>query len=205
MELTGRPGRPNAMKHSRVAAMMGVLVVALAGCGSQLASGAATGSSSGGAQTASNTGPVGCASMNDATKVTVLRAMHLVEPTRMGDLATTQTDPAKVRALFRDLCAVITHPDHYTGRMACPDEVGLSYSGTFYDGTRKLAAFTFAASGCEIVSVTSASNGAKPQMAMVIGTAAAAAPNLHIDLDHVLGLPDTEVFHPQTHVNQGAK
>lgn len=180
------------------------LVALLAGCGSQLASGATTSSGSGAAGTTSSTA-TGCASVNDATKVTVLRAMHLVEPTRMGDLETTQTDPAKVRALFRDFCAVIAHPDHYTGRIMCPAEIGLSYSGTFYDDTRKLATFTFGASGCQIVSVTAASNGAKPKMAVVIGTAAAAAPNLHTDLDHVLGLPDTEVFHPQTHVNQGAK
>ena len=183
--------------------MMGVLLVGLvAGCGSQLASGATTGSGTG-AQTTSTA--TGCASVNDATKATVLRAMHLVEPTRMGNLETTQTDPAKVRALFRDLCSVIAHRDHHTGMMACPDEIGLSYSGTFYDGTRKLGTFTFGASGCEIVSVTSADNGAKPQAAVVIGTAAAAAPSLHTDLDHVLGLTDAEVFHPQPSVNQGAK
>jgi len=183
--------------------MTGALLVAvLAGCGTQLASGATTGSGSG-AQTASTA--TGCASVNDATKVTVLRAMHLVEPTRLGNLETTQTDPVKVRALFRDFCAVIAHPDPHSGRFMCPDEIGLSYSGTFYEGTRKLATFTFGASGCQIVSVTSASSGAKPQKAVVLGTAAAAAPNLHTDLDHVLGLSDREVFQPQTSVNQGAK
>jgi hypothetical protein len=186
--------------------MMGVpLVALLAGCGSQLASGATTSSGSGAAGTTSSTTATGCASVNDATNVTVLRAMHLVEPTRIGDLEKTQTDAAKVRALLRDFCAVIAHPDHYTGRIMCPAEIGVSYSGTFYDGTRKLATFTFGASGCETVSVTAASTGAKPQKAVVIGTAASAAPNLHTDLDHVLGLPDTAVFLPQTHVNQGAK
>lgn len=180
-----------------------LLVAVLAGCGTQLASGATTGSGSG-AQTASTTA-TGCASVNDATKVTVLRAMHLVEPTRLGNLETTQTDPVKVRALFRDFCAVIAHRDTSSTRINCPAEIGLSYSGTFYDGTRKLATFTFAASGCQIVTVTSAASGAKPQAVVVLGTAAAAAPNLHTDLDHVLGLSDREVFQPQTSVNQGAK
>jgi hypothetical protein len=123
----------------------------------------------------------------------------------MGNLETTQADPVKVRALFGDLCAVVAHRETSTLRLNCPDEIGLSYSGTFYDFTRKLATFTFAASGCETVTVTSASSGAKPQTTVVTGTIAAAAPHLHADLDHVLGLTDAEVFQPQTHVNQGAK
>ncbi len=203
MELTGRPQRPIVMMHSRMAGTLGVLVLALAGCGTVVASGSTTDSGSGSQITGSTT--TGCQSVDEATRVTVLRAMHLVEPTRMGNLETTQADPLKVRALFGDLCAVVAHRETSTLRLNCPDEIGLSYSGTFYDFTRKLATFTFAASGCETVTVTSASSGAKPQTAVVFGTAAKAAPTLHADLDHVLGLSDAEVFQPQTQVNQGAK
>ena len=87
--------------------------------------------------------------------------------------------------------------------MSCPNEIGLSYGGTFYDGTRALASYTFAASGCEVVTVTASAKAAKPQSAVVMGPAAAAAPNLHTDMDRTLGLSDSEVFQPQNTQTHG--
>jgi hypothetical protein len=221
MELTTRRPRPIRMTHSRkvrggriaaatpTAAAAAALAVAVAGCGTYTAAGAGSGASSGsasgsGASTTSTTSATGCASVNEATKVTVLRAMHLVEPTRVRAMEITQTDPATVRALFRDFCQVVTHKDTSGAAHSCPMEIGLSYGGTFYDGGKPLATYTYAASGCQIVTVTAADNAAKPQSAMVFGTAATAAPSLESDMAKTLGMTKAEVFQPQTQVNQGS-
>ena len=57
----------------------------------------------------------------------------------------------------------------------CPADFGISYSGTFYDGSRTLAKFVYGASGCQTVSITA---GGKTQSTMVFGSASAAAPKL---------------------------
>jgi hypothetical protein len=217
MELTGRRSRPTSMTDSRKArtARMvrslltaAALTAALGGCGSYVAGQASSANSTGNnsansASTSSSASAAGCASVNQATRVTVLRDLHLVEPTRMAALQVTQTDPAKVRALFRDFCQVVTHKDTSGATPGCAMEIGLSYGGTFYDGNRPLASFTYAASGCQVVTVTAAGKGAKPLSAVVFGTAATAAPHLDGDMDRTLGLSDAQVFHPQTHINQG--
>jgi hypothetical protein len=214
MELTIGRLRPIAMTHSRKARNMrglitaGMLTAALAGCGTYVA-GASQSSDSGSAGAASSTTATGCASVNDATKVTVIRAMHLVEPARAAALEVTQTKPAVVRALFHDLCQVVSHKDTSGAVHSCPMDIGLSYGGAFYDGSRELASYTFAASGCEVVTVTPASKGAKPESAIVMGSAAAAAPQLHSDMDKAVGLSDAEVFRPENSatpaaVNQGS-
>ena len=202
MELFASHRRPTHMTLSRTA-RAGVTVAAglaaLAGCGTYVANGATSGSSAGTTATAT-----GCASVNDATKVTAIRAMHLVDPVRAASMEVTDTDPATVRALFRDFCQVVSHQEG-NAVLHCPDDIGLSYGGTFYDGSRALASYVFAASGCEVVTVTSASEGAKPDSAVVAGSAAAAAPGLHADMAKTLGLPEAQVFKPYTaRVNQGS-
>jgi len=207
MELFGRRSRPRLMTLYRTSPALGFAALglaALAGCGTYVANGATAGSSSSStANTASSTTATGCASVNDATKVTALRAMHLVEPTRASSQLTTDTKPATVRALFRDFCQILSHKDNSTGMISCPNDIGLAYSGTFYDGTRPLASYTYAASGCEVVTVTPATHGAKPESAMVFGTAADAAPGLHADMAGVLGLSQAQVFEPDTNQNSG--
>jgi hypothetical protein len=142
--------------------------------------------------------------VNDATKVTVLRAMHLVEPTRLGALQVTQTNPATVRALFRDFCQIVSHKVTSAGLSHCPMAIGLSYGGTFYAGNRPLANYTYAASGCEVVSLTAASKAATPESSVVAGSAATAAPSLHADMATTVGLPQAQVFQPRTKINQGS-
>lgn len=183
-------------RHVRGTAVAGLLGAALActaltGCGSVVAATQA-------AAPATPPAPaVGCASVNQATSVTIRRTMHLVEPTRVGGLNRTQSKPALVRALFGDFCNALAHADKAKGTVHCPAAFGIAYTGTFYDGRRTLAKFVYGASGCQTVSITA---GGKTRSAMVFGTASAAAPHLEADMAAVLGLPKSTVFMPSGQV-----
>ena len=194
-----------------------VLCSAVAGCASA-ASSAASSAGAGAGGTAASSAPatssvsassaatssagdaVGCASVNQATSVTVRRTMHLVEPTRMGALSMTQHNTALVRALFGQFCSAVSHAGTANGTVHCPADFGISYSGTFYDGSRALAKFIYSASGCQTVSITA---DGKTQSAMVFGTASAAAPKLRADMAAVLGVPMSMLAPAQSQVNEG--
>jgi len=133
--------------------------------------------------------------VNQATSVTVHRVMHLVEPTRAGALSKTQHNATLVRALFGELCAAVSYPSTAKGTVRCPADFGISYLGTFYDGSRTLAKFIYGASGCQIVSLTA---GGKTKSTMVLGAAAAAAPKLRADMAAVLGVPTLAIAQPVT-------
>ena len=167
----------------------GLLFAALAGCGSVVAS-------SGAAAAPAATTPipqVGCASVNQATAVSIRREMRLMAPVGTNPVSsTTYRQAAQVRALFGQLCAAVTHPAP-AQMMHCPADFGTNYIGTFYDGSRVLATFTYAASGCQRVSVTAAG---KTLATMVYGRAAAAAPHLATDLDAIVGTPKPGVMQP---------
>lgn len=168
----------------------GVLAAVLAGCGSAMSGSTAV--SDAGTSTASTA--TGCADASVATKVTIDRTLHMVEPTKLGALSQTQTDPAKVRALFRDFCQVLSHRENVTGRaIPCPDAFGLGYNGTFYAGSQVLATYAYTASGCQAVTVTAAG---KSQSALVLGSAAKAAPDLEPDMARALGLTVQQAFQP---------
>jgi len=173
-----------------------LLVAALAGCGSVVASDPAA------APAATTTAPpaVGCASVNQATAVSIRRVMHPMAPVGTNPVsATTYRQVAQVRALFGQLCAAVTHPAP-TQLMHCPADFGTEYVGTFYDGSRVLATFIYASSGCERVSVTAAG---KTLTTMLYGRAAAAAPHLATDLGVIVGAPKPGVMQPQGGVNPG--
>jgi hypothetical protein len=186
-----------------------LLCSALAGCGSVTASapaGAGATSSAPGtsaAQAASSApasaaaaSATGCAGVDQATSVTVHRVLHLVEPTRAGALSKTQHNATLVRALFRQLCAAVSHPATAKGAtLHCPANFGIAYLGTFYDGSRTLAKFNYGASGCQLVSLTV---GGKTRTTMVVGAASAAAPKLRADLAAVLGVPRLAIAQPVT-------
>jgi hypothetical protein len=162
---------------------------ALAGCGSEVAT-----SGAGGPLTTATTPPqVGCAAVNQATAVSIGRELRPEQPAGAKPVSTTYHEAAQVRALFGQLCAAVTHPAR-TMLMHCPVDMGTEIFGTFYDGSRVLATFTFAAMGCERVSVTAAG---KTQATMVYGPAAAAAPHLATDLAAVMGLPKQGIMQPQ--------
>jgi hypothetical protein len=198
MERMKRGVRQSGMMSSRQlrgSVVAGLLCAAVAGCGSTVATTPAS------VQAARTTAPaVGCASVNQATMVTIRRTMDVVEPTRAGAVATTQRKTAVARALFSDLCKVVDHPYTAKGPMHCPIAFGLAYTGTFYDGKRLLATFTYAASGCQNVRVSAAGQS---KYSLVMGSAASAAPHLETDLAAALGLQKSAVFGPTQQINPG--
>ncbi len=126
--------------------------------------------------------------------------MHLVEPTRMDALSMTQHNAALVRALFGQFCSAVGHAATAKGALHCPADFGISYTGTFYDGSRTLAKFVYGASGCQTVSITA---GGKTQSTVVFGSAATAAPQLRADMAAVLGVPVSMLAPPQSQINPG--
>jgi len=213
MELMAHGVRQNTMmspRQVRGTVLAVLLCSALAGCGSVTASapaGAGASSSAPATSSAQGSSPAqaassapagaasatGCASVNQATSVTVHRLIHLVEPTRAGTLTKTQHNAALVRALFGQLCAAVSHASAAKGTVHCPADVGISYLGTFYDGSRTLAKFIYGASGCQSVSLTA---DGKTRTTLVFGTAAAAAPKLRADMAAVLGEPALAIAQP---------
>ena len=207
--------RPRQVRRTVLAVL---LCSALAGCGSvtasapagagatssapetsaaQAASSAAASSAaaSPGTASAAPAAATGCASVNQATSVTVHRVLHLVEPTRANALAKTQHNVTLVRALFGQFCAALSHPSAAKGLVRCPADFGISYLGTFYDGQRTLAKFVYGVTGCQVVSLTT---GGKTKSTMVLGAAAAAAPKLRADMAAVLGVPSLAIPQPAT-------
>jgi hypothetical protein len=173
----------------------GLLSAAVAGCGTQVAT-----ANTAAAPATPAPPAVGCASVSQATEVTVARSMHLAEPLNGGAHHTTQRNVTLVRALFGQLCAAVTHPNTTKGIVHCPADFGIDYVGTFYDGSRNLATFTYNASGCRAVSVTAAG---RTKATIMIGSAAAAAPHLAADLAKVLGVPTSQLTTPAQQVNPG--
>jgi hypothetical protein len=170
----------------------GLLFAAVSGCGSVVASDSASAPAAA-AATATAAPQVGCASVNQATAVSIRHLLHLMVPVDTKPQAsTTYRQTAQVRALFGQLCAAVTHPAP-NRLMHCPADIGTEYLGTFYDGSRVLATFSYAASGCERVSVTAAG---KTMSTMVYGRAAAAAPHLATDLDVIVGAPKPGTMQP---------
>jgi len=138
---------------------------------------------------------MGCAGVNQATSVTVHRLLRLVEPTRSGALSKTQRDTTLVRALFGQLCAAVSHPATVKGTVRCPANLGVSYTGTFYDGSKEVARFVYGATGCQAVSITA---DGQTKATMMVGSASAAAPHLRSDLAAVLDVPSLTIAQPKS-------
>jgi hypothetical protein len=199
-------------RQVRGPALAVLLCSALAGCGSVTASApAGAGASSSAPGTSSvpassvpassapaSSAPAlaaapGCADVNQATSVTVHRVIHLVEPTRAAALSKTQRDATLVRALFGQLCAAVGDASAAKGMLHCPADFGISYTGTFYDGSQTLAKFVYGATGCQVVSLTA---DGKTQTTMMLGTASAAAAKLRTDMAAVLEVPTLAIAQP---------
>jgi hypothetical protein len=177
----------------------GLLFAAVSGCGSVVASDSASAPAAA-AATATAAPQVGCASVNQATAVSIRHLLHLMVPVdTKPQPSTTYRQAAQVRALFGQLCAAVTHPAP-NQMMHCPADIGTEYLGTFYDGSQILATFSYAASGCERVSVTAAG---KTLSTMVYGRAAAAAPHLATDLGVLVGAPKPGTMQPGGGINPG--
>jgi hypothetical protein len=198
--LRGRTGHPGLLGLLGA----GLLFAAVSGCGSVVASDSASAPAAGATPAAEATTAaapqVGCASVHQATAVSIRHLLHLMTPAGSNPLATsTYRQPAKVQALFGQLCAAVTHPAK-TQLTHCPNDTGTEYLGTFYDGKRALAKFTYYSSGCQRASVTAAG---KTLSTMVYGRAAAAAPHLATDLAAIVGASQPGHMQPQGGVNPG--
>ena len=188
-----RPTEMTNQSRIRGLAAAGLLCAALAGCGTATASTTSASASHtpgvGGAQLTAAP-EVGCASVNQATSVTVGRMLMVAEPVNGGVRIYTQHHATLVRALFGDFCAAIAHADMHQV-IRCPIDFGVSYVGTFRDGRRVLATFTYSVGGCPRVALTVAG---KTRGTLLIGKAADAAPHLKADFAAVLGLPESRVY-----------
>jgi hypothetical protein len=132
--------------------------------------------------------------VNEATTVTIHREMRMVMPVGNGSLIVTEHKPALVRALFGDICDAVSHAyNPTTAPQHCPADFATDYVGTFFDGSRTLASFVYAASGCQRVSVSAAGT---TQSTMLLGQAAAAAPRLEADLTAIFGSSAPGVYQP---------
>lgn len=152
----------------------GLLLAALAGWGSVVASAPSSAAPHG--------ATVGCASVNQATTVSIRQA-NVIELRSNRPLTDTYSRQTEVRALFGQMCAAVTHPAA-RGVWNCPADFGIGDTGAFYDGSRLLALFTYVTSGCQRLSVTA---GGRTMTTLVVGRAAAAAPHLAADLAAILG------------------
>jgi len=192
--MTVRARHIGMMKQHRIFVLgaAGLLCAALAGCGTAAATAAAAAAPA--ASGAPSAPPeVGCASVNEATTVTVLRTLLVAEPLSGGRRTVTQRNATLVRALFRDFCAAVSHPYTPHPLLACPIDFGTYYTGTFRDRQQVLATFIYAIGGCPRLSVTAAG---KTRGTFVLGTAAAAAPHLKADFAAVLGQTQAQVYGP---------
>jgi len=164
-----------------------VLAVAIAGC----ASAPAQADTTDGVWT-------GCRDVQSPSVVQVRRSVALPEPDwgSWVRLSVTQRSASLVRRLYDDLCVTVAHPYHPPPGAVfnCPADFGLTYSGIFYAAGRKLARFSYGASGCESVAL---SVGPQQASTMIAGPAAAAEPaSFDADLAAVLGVPASTVHMP---------
>ncbi len=133
----------------------------------------------------------GCASVSQATSATITRHLLVREPVNGGTRTYTQRDATKVRALFGDFCAALAHADIPQPPINCPADFGISYTGTFYDGRRILATFSYNVGGCPRLELTASG---RARGTFLIERAAAAAPHLKADMAAVLGLTEAQVY-----------
>ncbi len=194
MERMASWARPTGMMENRRIrglAAAGLLCAGLAGCGTTVASAAPSttphSSGTGQAVLAVATRVAGCASVNQATSATVKR----LAAARGGPRTYTQRDATLVRTLFGDFCAALARAGLPEPAFQCiAAEHGNSYTGTFYDGRRTLATFSYRGSGCPQISLTALG---QTRTSLLLAKVAAAAPHLKADLAAVLGVPESHV------------
>jgi hypothetical protein len=165
-----------------------VLALAVVGCASARAQ----------ADTAADGAWTGCGDVHRPSVVQVRRSVALPEP-GWGSwvrLSVTQRSAPLVRRLYDDLCVIVGHPYHLPpgAVISCPADFGLTYTGVFYAAGRKLASFSYAASGCESITLSA---GQQQVNTMILGPAAAAEPaTFDADFAAVLGVPASAVHMP---------
>ncbi len=191
MQLMTSWARPRGTINHRGLAAAGLLCAALAGCGAAEAATTPPAPGADGPQAAGAAPQTGCASVNHATSAIVTRHLLVPEPVKWGTRTYIQRNATMVRALFGDFCGVVAHAGTPQQAAFCAaNRDGISYTGTFYDGQRTLATFTYNLTECPRLILTASG---KTRGTVVIGKAAAAAPHLKADLAAVLGVPQSQV------------
>ena len=202
--------RPMSMMQQRHVPVLtgalgiGLLCAALAGCGSVVASSTAAAPAAPAATTPAATTPAasatGCGAVNQASKVVLRQIVRVTLPIAGHGAVVTQTKPAVVQALLRDLCAAVSHPSTTRGVMHCPANFGKEYVGTFYDRSQVLGSFIYSPSGCRGVTLLA---GGQTRYTLLSGPAAAAAPHLNADLASALGVPVSEISQGSNLIDPG--
>ncbi len=188
--------KPDRIRGLAAAGLLcaGLLCAGLAGCGTAVASTLPATTphtpGAGAPLAAAAAAQVGCASVNQATSVTITRSLVASQAVHPGLLRVTQRSTTKVRALFGDFCAVIAHAGRPQRGFLCAAGFGNSYAGTFYDGKQTLATFTYTLRGCPQLRLTASG---MTRATFVLGKPALAAPHLKADLAAVLGVPVSQV------------
>jgi hypothetical protein len=92
-----------------------------------------------------------------------------------GGLASQRNpEPARPRpSSTRHASVIVGHPTTLPPEINCPAAFDLEYEGVFYAGNRKLAAFEYAASGCQSIQLSAGSHQAST---VIVGKSAAAVP-----------------------------
>jgi len=123
------------------AAVLAVVAVGAAGCGD--------------ASTQPNGAWTGC---GNVARPSVVQVRRSVPPARSvsGVLLATERRAGVARRLYDDMCVIAGHPPHLPPNavLNCPADFGLMYRGVFYLRRQTLAVFTYAASGCNALSLS---------------------------------------------------
>ena len=121
----------------------------------------------------------GCGNAARPSARPVRRTVRLAAATRQVLLA-TERRAAVARRLYDNMCVIVGHPAHLPSgaTLSYPADFSLFYRGAFYTGSRALAVFSYAASGCNALSL---SVGAGQASTLILGNKVALAAQLSLD------------------------
>jgi hypothetical protein len=138
----------------------------------------------------------GCGNVARPSVMQVQRTVRLASPTPRMLLA-TERRATVVRRLYYSMCVIVGHPAHLppNATLSCGPDFGLDYRGVFYTGTKALAVFDYASSGCSALSLSAGAD----QAGGLIWDKAALAAQLPLDagLATVFGVP-VDTIHQYT-------
>jgi hypothetical protein len=107
-------------------------------------------------------------------------------------------------SLLHDFCRTELQQEHPTGAISCPEEFGLQYRGQFLASGNQIAAFTWDASGCQVLYLTI--HGRSTVNTWLVSAAAIAAPHIDTDFQHVLGVRCVDaIFEPPPVFGRGCR
>jgi len=138
---------------------------------------------------------MGCGGAARVTAVQVRRIARLREPEPWPALRVRRHDATAARRLFQDMCVIEAHRTSLpSGPINCPADWGVSYDGAFYAGGQRVAAFSYAPSGCASLLLIT---GGHRESTAFSGAALRAEPrSFSADFARVLGISPAKAFGP---------